>query len=112
MTKLRPTQDVYIVIRLDLDAHSIAQRAYEKAWLAAWKKSPLLKGHLELHTFPLIKNLHRLVRPSSPPHAGEADWNVSIRRQCRFYLHPAVSDHLLAKFAKLPARCERCLRMI
>jgi hypothetical protein len=27
------------------------------------KKSPLLKGQLELHTFPLIKNLHRLVRP-------------------------------------------------
>ena len=27
------------------------------------KKSPLLKGQLELHTFPLIKNVHRLVRP-------------------------------------------------
>ena len=38
MSKLRPTQDVYIVTRLNLDAHSIAQRAYEKAWLAAWKE--------------------------------------------------------------------------
>ena len=39
MRNLRPTQDVHIVTRLQLDAHSIAQRAYEKAWVKAWKES-------------------------------------------------------------------------
>ncbi len=38
MSKLRPTQDAHIVVRHHLDAHSIAQCAYEKAWLAAWKE--------------------------------------------------------------------------
>jgi hypothetical protein len=39
MRNLRPTQDVHFVIRMQLDAHSIAQRAYEKAWVAACKEN-------------------------------------------------------------------------
>jgi hypothetical protein len=42
--KLRPTQDAHIVLRMQLSARSIAQRAYEAAWIKAWKEGrPLPK---------------------------------------------------------------------
>jgi hypothetical protein len=56
MSKLRPTQDAHIITRLRLDAHSIAQRAYEKAWLAAWKEGrPLPKHHSIPTGGPIIR---------------------------------------------------------
>jgi len=35
MKKLIPTEDLNIVVRLQRDAKSIAQEAYERAWLKA-----------------------------------------------------------------------------
>jgi hypothetical protein len=49
MSKLRPTQEAHIVVRMQLDAKSIAQRAYEKAWVAAWKEGRPLPEH---HSVP------------------------------------------------------------
>jgi len=55
MKKLIPTEDVHIVVKMRRDAKSIAQEAYERAWLKEGAEGRPLSKPPEIPPGPVIR---------------------------------------------------------